>query len=1045
MRAAACAPVSNRGAMSLIPDPSSALPPALSPALLDAWLAQSHDLLALTDAAGRVRWANAAFASAAGLAPDDNLAALAPPDWQQGRPLARLQSALRDGAIAAIELCLRGPAGAALWVSARIARVGPDWLWTLQDVTATRELAARAQHQAELLEMAQEFGRLGIWERDIVSGKGRWDRHVFGFWGLPPADSPPEHDDALRQLHPEDELASVHEASIKQAGRYAHRYRVVQPDGSVRWLHSQWEVKNSPEGQPDRILGIIMDDTEAYDLAFSRNSTTAHMKLAVELANLLIWRHDLKTGRLYFDDRGYRTLGMATPPDGLSLKETRDRIHPDDVKKLERSAQLALETGKPNDVQARYRHEDGSWRDLLSRRVVERDARGEPIAFLGVALDVTEQAEQARTARRLAQRLEDAAKAARVGIWTTAFDTIETGWNAQMYELFDMVGAAQPPTLAEWLSRCVHPDDVERVGEAARDYLRNDLGSTEIEFRSVMRDGRVRWMVLRADLDRSSPERPRILGIAMDVTDRHDAQAALHAASERAALIARNAGIGTWETDDSGAPAIWDDQMFRLRGLEPRGNALDRDERLALVHPDDIALVLDSNPKLSTDSVATAYEFRVRWPDGSYRWLASRSGPLRDASGQVVRRVGVNWDITEAKNADLARQQALLAERESRAKSQFLSRMSHELRTPLNAVLGFTQLLQLDARNRPDGAQLAKLNHIRSAGEHLLTLINDALDLSSLEAGTLKLDLQPVSMALAVARALPLVEESAAARQVTIRTAQLDGVAQADSTRLHQVLLNLLSNAIKYNRAGGNVLMEAMRVGQHTVLRVTDTGRGMRPEQLAHLFEPFNRLGIEGEGIEGSGIGMTISRALVEGMGGRIAVSSQTGRGTEIQITLPRAQLDVSDSDWLDGLSGHDAQVDAPAGRGLRTHSGQVLYIEDNAVNVLLVEELVTSLTGLQLATEPTGASGVARARALRPDLILVDMQLPDFDGFEVLRQLRSHPETAGIRCIALSANAMPDDIARGLGGGFDDYWTKPIRFKPFLDALERMFPGAPR
>ena len=1029
--------------MSQNPDPSSVT--AAPTALLDAWLAQSHDLLALSDAHGLIRWVNAAFAQGTGLAVGDTLVALAPAEWQQGVPGQRLQAALATGAISDAELCLRARSGAALWVRARLARVGADWLWTLQDVSATRELAARARHQAELLEMAQEFGRLGIWERDLASGKGRWDRHVFGFWGLPPADSPPEHDAALRHLHPEDELASVHQASIKQAGRYAHRYRVVQPDGSVRWLHSQWEVKSSPEGQPDRILGIIMDDTEAYDLAFSRHSTTAHMKLAVELANLLIWRHDLKTGRLYFDDRGYRTLGMATPPDGLSLKDTRDRIHPDDVKKLERSAQLALDTGKPNDVQARYRHEDGSWRDLLSRRVVERDALGEPVAFLGVALDITEQAEQTRTARRLAQRLEDAAKAARVGIWTTALDSIETGWNAQMYELFDMVGAPRPPTLDEWLTRCVHPDDAQRVGDAARDYLRNDLGSTEIEFRSVMRDGRIRWMVLRADLDRSSPDKPRILGIAMDVTDRHDAQAALHAASERAALIARHAGIGTWETDDTGAPALWDEQMFRLRGLEPRGNALDRDERLALVHPDDARLVLDAHPELSTATVATSYEFRVRWPDGSFRWLASRSAPLRDASGNVVRRVGVNWDITEAKNADLARQQALLAERESRAKSQFLSRMSHELRTPLNAVLGFTQLLQLDARHRPDGAQLAKLNHIRSAGEHLLALINDALDLSSLEAGTLKFDLQPVSMALAVARALPLVEESAAARRITIRTGTLDGVTRADPTRLHQVLLNLLSNAIKYNRAGGEVMIESNCVGEHTVLSVNDTGRGMRPEQLAHLFEPFNRLGIEGEGIEGSGIGMTIARALVEGMGGRIAVSSEAGRGTEIQITLPRAQLGVSDSAWLDGLSPHDASADEPASPRTRTHSGQVLYIEDNAVNVLLVEELVTSLNGLRLVTEATGASGVARARALRPDLILVDMQLPDFDGFEVLRQLRSHTETAGIRCIALSANAMPDDIARGLQAGFDDYWTKPIRFKPFLDALERMFPGTPR
>ena len=1017
------------------PPPEPAPPPA---ALLWSWLQQSHDLLALTDVTGRVIWTNAGFVRAGGITVNDDLLSLAPADWHDGQARAALQAALHAGQLADdTEIGLRDRSGAALWVRARVSQVGDQWLWTLQDTTVSRELAARAQRQSELLDIAQEFGRLGVWEREIPSGKGHWDRHVFEFWGLDAAGGTPNHAEAAARIHPED-LTPAYEKSTQQAGHYSNRYRVVRSDGSLRWLHSQWEVKNSPQGQPDRAIGIMLDDTEVYEVARTLDSTSMQLKLAVNLGNIVLWRHDLKTQRVSFNDHAYTVLGMPYHPDGMTIEESRTYTHPDDVPKLAASAAQALRTDQPVDVETRHRRSDGVWRYMHVRRVVERSPSGEALAFLGVTLDITEQVEHARRAAELAQHLQSAAQAARVGIWTTTTTgEIRTEWNAQMYELFDMVGASRPPTLAEWVANCVHPDDAARVAKSARGYLRGDNTVFEIEFRVRRRDGRQRWMVLRADTVRNPGEAPRVFGIAMDVTDRHEALAAMHAASERAALIARHAGIGTWETQGGDLPALWDDQMFRLRGLAPRTTALNREERLALVHPDDRARVIDVHADLNVDLPPMAYEFRVILPDGSVRWLASRSTALNDAQGQAVRRVGVNWDITESKSAELARQQAVLAARESQAKSRFLSRMSHELRTPLNAVLGFTQLLQIEAHlPSPLSDAGPRLTLIRTAGEHLLALIDDALDLSSLEAGMLKLDLQPVPLAGATARALSLVESLAATKGITVRSDRLDGTAQADPTRLHQVLLNLLTNAIKYNRPGGEVRVEARAGNGQVHLSVRDTGRGLRPDQLDHLFEPFNRLGAEAEGIEGTGIGLTIVKALVEGMGGHIDVSSQPGEGTLFEVSLPAANSASGDPPAVDGGVSSAAPTPIRPGR-----SGQLLYIEDNSVNVLLVEELVKTMAGLRIVCEATGAAGVARARSLRPDVILVDLQLPDFDGFEVLRRLRASPETAGIPCIALSANAMPEDIARGLAAGFDDYWTKPIRFKPFLDALERLFP----
>jgi hypothetical protein len=369
--------------------------------------------------------------------------------------------------------------------------------------------------------------------------------------------------------------------------------------------------------------------------------------------------------------------------------------------------------------------------------------------------------------------------------------------------------------------------------------------------------------------------------------------------------------------------------------------------------------------------------------------------------------------------------------------------MSHELRTPLNAVLGFTQLLQIEASQAAAASQVAKLGHIRSAGEHLLALINDVLDLSSLESGELRLQLQPLDLKALVVQTLPLVEPLAMQHAVTIRTDAVSGVAFADPKRMRQVLINVFSNAIKFNRRGGRVLVGGRVDGDRAVLTVRDTGRGLAPDQLAHLFEPFNRLGIENEGIEGTGIGLTIVKALVEGMNGTVAVSSRRGEGTLFEVSLPAHMAEAAGT-APGALAPTGTAEPAPAAAPRRERSGQLLYIEDNAVNVMLVEELVRTLSGLQIASEPTGAAGVARARTLRPDVILVDLQLPDFDGFEVLRRLRAQPETAGTPCIALSANAMPEDIARGREAGFTDYWTKPIDFKIFLASLEKLFPPEP-
>jgi PAS domain S-box-containing protein len=1008
-----------------------------------AFAALSSELMALLDGDGRIVWANAAFERATGCAGE----AL------QGRGLVSvLGIAGAGGPWATVAECLqarrpleplelpwRHPGGDTRW-----GRLG---LQPLAGNEAGRVAVClhdlSEQHRlADLLDTAQEFGRLGVWERKIPSGEGRWDRHVFRFFGIDPEGGTPHFEVASQRIHPDDRSAANYPESTLRAGKYEARYRLLLPDGSVRRIHSQWEVKNSPAGVPERTVGIMVDDTHTYELAQAFNDTSEQLRLAVDLGNIAIWRQDLRTNRFHYNYRAYQVLDIAPRPEGLSLDEVRAMIHPDDLPRVVAAASTALESDRPVDMEARYRRADGSWRYVLTRRMLRRDVHGQPLEFVGVALDVTEQVDKSRRANELAQRLEIATHSAGVGVFSRDPDTEEGEWNAEMFRMMGRQPELGVPSRDEWIATIIHPDDRAAMRTVREELLAAQDDRHEQMYRILRPDGEVRWMVNRARRVLRNGRR-MIFGITLDVTDRVRTEAALRSANERVALTARSVGLGTWEWDPATGDTVWDEQMWRLRGRQPRAEPPDEAERCEMAHPEDSERVMAVLERAVAQGRSAAYEFRVVWPDGSVHWLASRSTPMTGPEGTGTRYLGVNWDITDSVSAEAARRDKMVAQRESEAKSQFLARMSHELRTPLNAVLGFAQLLQLDsAAASPE--QRGRVEHILAAGEHLLSLINDVLDLSSLQSGQLKLDLQAVPLAELVGEAMPLVSALADSAQVALRAGSIDGVAWGDRIRLRQVLINLLTNAIKYNRAGGQVMVESRVAGDQVALRVHDTGRGLTREQRRHLFEPFNRLGIEREGIEGTGIGLAIVKTLVTRMGGALDVQSELGRGSMFEVRLQRA--DAPPAVDMPAPSAPAAPLPPPAEpvRGdvqapARVAGAQLVYIEDNPINVMLVEELIASRPGLHVVSEPNGERGVERVRALRPDLVLVDMQLPDFDGFEVLRRLRAAPETATIPCIAVSANAMPDDIARALAAGFVEYWTKPINFGAFLRSIEAL------
>ena len=381
------------------------------------------------------------------------------------------------------------------------------------------------------------------------------------------------------------------------------------------------------------------------------------------------------------------------------------------------------------------------------------------------------------------------------------------------------------------------------------------------------------------------------------------------------------------------------------------------------------------------------------------------------------------------------------AEKTNRAKSEFLSRMSHELRTPMNAILGFTQLMHESTKDPLPKVHQKRTTQILEAGNHLLELINEVLDLATIEAGKITVSLEPVCINDLVEEVLTVIRPLAQNFQVNLIdqvTSHDRNYVLADKTRLKQVLLNLVSNGIKYNRKEGSVTLSVqLEEGSNLRINITDTGMGIPEEKLTQLFDPFNRLGAEGGEIEGTGIGMTISKKLIEVMNGSIGVTSALGEGSTFYVSLPVCFL------TLGKIESRNTPMDnAIAGRK-ETRRFTILYIEDNPANLKLIEDILTDYPEVRLLSATYAQMGIDIALSHKPDLILMDINLPDIDGIEALKRLRNFEETHETPVIAMSANAMKKDIDRAMAEGFKTYITKPIDIKNFRRTIEKELKSA--
>jgi PAS domain S-box-containing protein len=573
-------------------------------------------------------------------------------------------------------------------------------------------------------------------------------------------------------------------------------------------------------------------------------------------------------------------------------------------------------------------------------------------------------------------------------------------------------------------------DDIELGRQLAQELLDGTARFTG-DKRYIQKNGEILWVSRTASVIRNDRgEAQHFLLMVEDISERKASEAALEksrreleVALQANQLIMDNSQAVICTVSEDGEflrvnPAC--EQLWGFTAAELIGRPY-----MELVHPDDrVKTTAAAKSLLDTGKIKDFVNRYIR-KDGrivDVLWSASWSEKDRIifcVAHDVTDRARIEKALREAKEE---------ADRANHAKSDFLSRMSHELRTPLNSILGFSQLLD---RQNPTDIQRPRIRYILTAGRHLLNLINEVLDISRIESGTLQLSLEPVCIEEAISEALDLMRPLAAERSIALGANEtLDSTTYvlADRQRLKQVLLNLLSNAVKYSATQGSVAISFAESQRFTRISVRDAGAGIPVDKLARLFTPFDRLGAEQSAVEGTGLGLALCQRLVQAMQGTIGVSSTLGSGSTFWLELPQ-----SDSPLQKLESAKTVLADGEISGDTR----RLLYIEDNFSNVTLVEQMLAERPTLELMTAMQGRVGLELARKHAPDLILLDMHLPDIPGWQVLAQLKADHLTREIPVVVISADATPPQIKRLLSAGAHAYLTKPIDIVEFLRVID--------
>lgn len=839
----------------------------------------------------------------------------------------------------------------------------------------------------------------------------------------------------------------AHIEKIYRCGQDIFETRQRCKDGTLMDVHVS-TLMMKVRGKP-YILCIFRDISAQKQAEATMLATQNQLETTLDAIPDLLF--ELGLDGTYHDIYAQSAALLAAPADELLHRKVSDMLPPEAASIVMQALQEAHETGHSHGRRFELPVPQGN---LCFELSIARKHTGPDSTprFVVLSRDITARSHMEQALRTSTERLEEAQRLAKMGSWELNLASGELSWSDEIFRLLELDKQRFDATYEAFLN-AIHPDDRDSV-DLAYTHSLETRKPYEITHRLLLPDGRIKWVHERCASDFDSSGKPlRSAGTVQDVTASMLAQEALRQSKEQYEELAERIPVGVYtfriRADGSMAFDYVSPRFCQLLDVSAMDILADAAGAFARVHPKE----LDEFIRLNQEAGRTLQPFR--WEGrfvirGETRWLRIESTPTLQENGDSLWN-GVTSDISERKRAELAlsqlndqleqrvaertadlQQAKEEAERANSAKSEFLSRMSHELRTPMNAILGFGQLLESDTRHPLSPDQQENLQEILHAGSHLLELINEVLDLARIESGHLELAPEAVSVGPLVDECAVLVRPLAIRRNITLNTNTGgicgDQAVLADRLRLRQILLNLLSNAIKYNHEGGKVAIRCHPAMHGSVrIAVSDNGRGIPTEEQGRLFKPFERIETVYDGIEGTGIGLALSKRLIESMNGAIGVESAAGTGSTFWVDLPCAE------------------TAAPVQPGTTTSPGAcatartLLYIEDNPANLRLVKKIIATHKGLALLDAHTAELGLEIARTYQPELILLDINLPGMDGHEALRHLQSDPSTSHIPVVTITANAMERDIRKGLDADFVAYLTKPLQISGFLTLLDEL------
>jgi len=921
-----------------------------------------------------------------------------------------------------------------------------------RNVTRQIEAEHEARRADHLLRQAIESFQISVMISDpegrVVLANRHWRDHA----GLVHDDDTPHWADTLRKLV----RAGAYPEAIGREDEYvAWRMNLhEQSEPHEVQFQNRWILVKDHQLPDQSVVHFAMDITQSKrDAEKLREKQKALTETKARLRAVLRALPDLW---FVIDQKGRYIDGHADHPLLLrplaELKKTPLGSHlPPETAQLQREALQRLQsTGQPQRFEYDLSTNDEGCRHFEARMT---PMPGGQTLFL--TRDITER-QMAAEKRRVSEEL-----------YRSVAATISDG--LIIVELTGRVVALNPAA-----SRIlgVSPGQLERFTSGAlpevtllKEDLLTPMPPSEWPITEVLRtgqrvdnrihplrrgDGEILWVQLSCHLLRVDAQAQPFAAMATlrDITRERHAQQELLLSEERWKFALEGAGDGVWDWDPTVGRVYFSQRWKHMLGYHEHEIGNTAEAFLSRVHPADRDQVAHSLQQYFREAEGIHQtEFRLQHRQGHYLSILSRGKAVsRHRDGHALCVVGTHSDITPVKQAERALREKQSAEAASAAKSEFLSRMSHEIRTPLNAVNGFAQLLQLHLAQqangeRDNGTQRGYVVQILQASKHLMGLVNDVLDLQQVETGMLSFRPETVALGEEVTQCLSMLAPQADQRGITLLNMLTTPLfVVADRQRLRQVLMNIGSNAIKYNQASGNVRLYAEALPENElVLTIEDSGPGMSPQQVSRLFQPFERLGRETSNIEGTGLGLIITRSLLEAMGGRMDIRSQPGSGTRVNIVLPLAgrspsHLDPAPDSAYPPLpdTGSSPEPTMPS-TDLKSDGSaaspalHVLYVEDNRINAMLFEEALRPFPQLDLAIAEDGQMAMSMARERAPDVLVLDAHLPGMSGFEVLQALRTLPDLVNTPAFMCSADAMPEDVARAQAAGFTGYWTKPI------------------